>query len=190
MAYKIAVLASTNGTDLQAIIDEMKAGLMPGIELTTVMSNKECYAIERAKEQGYATFVYPQKNRDELMLAKLQELGVDLVVLIGYMRILSSAFVSAFEGRILNVHPSLLPAFAGGMDTNVHEEVLAAGVKETGCTIHIVTNELDAGPIVFQEACSVDPGDTADTLKAKVQAIEKRAYPEVIRQFATKPRHI
>lgn len=195
--FKIAILASTNGTDLQAIIDELEAGKMQGIELAGVLSNKsKCYAIERAKKQGYKTFTFQSKNPDgtkksreafdQEMLKVLKELEVDLVVLVGYMRILSEAFVDAFESRIINVHPSLLPAFAGGMDTNVHEEVIKSGVKETGCTFHLVTKELDAGPILLQKTCTVDPNETPESLKQKVQALEKEWYPEVIRQLAQK----
>jgi len=101
--------------------------------------------------------------------------------MIGYMRIVSAAFVEAWRGRLLNVHPSLLPAFGGMMDTRVHEAVLAAGVAETGCTIHQVTEDVDAGPIVLQKRCPVLPGDTADTLKARVQALEQAAFIEVLK---------
>lgn len=190
MAYKIAVLASTNGTDLQAIIDEMKAGEMPGIELVGVLSNKaDCYAIERARAQGYATFTFDATGKtreqfDEEMIAKLKELQVDLIVCVGYMRIFSAGFVKTFAGKIINVHPSLLPAFAGGMNKSVHEEVLKAGVKETGCTIHFVDESVDGGKIILQKSCPVLPTDTADTLRERVQALEKKWYPEVIRQFA------
>ena len=139
--FKIAILASTNGTDLQAIIDEINDGKMPGIELSMVISNKEnCYALKRAEQQGFKTiFVDPKdKDREEFdteMAEVLEEEEVDLVVLVGYMRILSPAFVKQF--KIINVHPSLIPKFCGKdfFGQNVHEAVLAAGEKETGMTI-------------------------------------------------------
>lgn len=188
--YKIAVLASTRGTDLQAIIDEIKAGTLD-VELTCVLSNKKkCYALERAREQGYeAIFVSSKdKTREEFdleMAQILEEKQVDLIVLVGYMRILSSAFVRKFPNRIINVHPALVPAFCGPdfFDANVHQAVLDRGVKLTGCTIHIVNEECDEGPILLQKTVEVTPEDTPDTLKEKVQTLEKKWYPEVIRWF-------
>ena len=99
------------------------------------------------------------------------------------MRILSEWFVKKYRGHIINVHPSLLPKFAGGMDVNVHEQVLKAGEKETGCTIHFVTEDVDNGPIILQKKVAVLPNDTAETLKERVQAAEKIAYPEAIRMI-------
>ena len=190
--FRIGVLASTKGTDLQAIIDELKDGKMPGIELAVVLSNKKnAYALERARLQEYkAIFVDPKnKTREEydLELAKLlKEHQVDLVVLIGYMRILTPTFVKQFPRRIINVHPALMPKFGGPgfFGSNVHEAVLAAGEKETGCTIHFVEDEVDAGEILVQEKVEVTPDDTPASLKEKVQTLEKKCYPEVIRKFA------
>ncbi|MBI5152708.1 phosphoribosylglycinamide formyltransferase [Candidatus Peregrinibacteria bacterium] len=189
---KIGVLASTKGTDLQAIIDEMKAGHMPGIELAVVVSNKaDAYALERAKSQGYKTvFIDPTgKTREEFdaeLVKVLREHEIQLVCLIGYMRILTPVFVNAFAGRIINVHPALLPKFGGKnfFGANVHEAVLAAHEKETGCTFHFVTEEVDGGPIILQDRVAVEPSDTPDTLKEKVQMLEKKWYPEIIRRFA------
>jgi phosphoribosylglycinamide formyltransferase 1 len=190
--YRIGVLASTKGTDLQAIIDEMKAGKMQCVELAVVISNKkDAYALERAKSQGYkAVFIDPKgksKPEYDMELAKiLKEHGVDLVVLIGYMRILTPEFVHQFPHRIINVHPALIPKFSGPgfYGANVHEEVLKAKEKETGCTIHFVEEEVDAGAIIVQKKVAVNPEDTPETLKDKVQALEKKWYPEVIRWFA------
>jgi len=190
--YKIGVLASTKGTDLQAIIDEMNDGKMPGIELAVVLSNKEdAFALERARNAGFkAVFVNPKgKTREEydLELAHiLKEHNIDLVVLIGYMRILSPGFVRQFPRRIINVHPALMPKFSGPgyFGANVHEAVLKAGEKETGCTIHFVDEGVDTGEIIVQKKVAVTPDDTPDTLKEKVQALEKKWYPEVIRRFA------
>lgn len=192
--FKIAVLASTNGTDLQAIIDEMKAGKMPGIALTAVISNKQdCGALEKARTNNFpAIFIDPaNKTREEfdLEMAKtLQEKEVDLIVLVGYMRILSPEFVHKFPHRIINVHPSLIPKYSGKnfFNKGVHEAVLKAGEKETGMTIHYIDETVDTGAIICQKTCPVSPNDTPETLKDKVQDLEKKYYPEIIRQLAQK----
>lgn len=192
--FRIAVLASTKGTDLQAIIDEMKEGKMSGIELACVISNKrDCYALERAKVQGYKTyFINPKgKTREEFDLEVaeiLEKEKVDLIVLVGYMRILSQKFVRKFKNKIINIHPALIPKFCGKnfFGANVHEAVLKAGEKETGMTIHYVDEGVDTGKIILQKKVRVDPNDTAETLKSKVQALEKKWYPKVIRQLALK----
>lgn len=190
MPFRIAVLASTRGTDLQAIIDEIKAGRLT-VELACVVSNvKNCYALERAHAQGFKThFVDPkEKSRiefDRELVRILKNEKVDLIVLVGYMRILTLYFIGEFRGRIINVHPALLPKF-GGKDfygQNVHEAVLAAGEKETGMTIHFVDEGVDTGKIILQKKCPVLPGDTAETLKNRVQALEKEWYPKVIQMI-------
>lgn len=187
--FRIAVLASTNGTDLQAIINELRADKMPGVELTIVASNKKkCYALKRAKEQGFPTaFISPKgKTREEFdreLAAILDEKQVDLIVLVGYMKILSEWFVDHFKWRIINAHPALLPKFGGPgyFGANVHEAVLKSGDKKTGMTIHFVTKECDAGPIIHQAEVEIEPDDTPDHLKAKVQSLEMKWYPEVVR---------
>lgn len=192
MIFKIAVLASTRGADLQAIIDEMKAGKMPGITLACVISNKkDCYALERARAQGYEIFFIDPEGKsreqfDEEMIKILTEKKVDLVVLVGYMRILSAPFIRKFKNKIINVHPALLPKYGGKnfMDANVHEAVLRNHEKETGMTIHFVDEGVDTGKIILQKTVPVDPQDTPETLKEKVQSLEKKWYPEVIRWFA------
>ncbi|MFC1810110.1 phosphoribosylglycinamide formyltransferase [Patescibacteria group bacterium] len=191
--YRIAVLASTNGTDLQAIIDEMKAGKMEGIELSVVVGNrKSAYALERAREQGFeAVFIDPkEKSREEFdkeTAVILKEKGVDLICLIGYMRILSPWFVREFEGRIINVHPAIdMKKYAGpgAMNLDVHKAVIENHETESGCTIHYVTEGVDEGPIIAQADVVVSPDETPESLKDKVQAQEKLLYPEVIRRFA------
>ena len=111
----------------------------------------------------------------------LKRYKVDLVLLIGFMRILSKSFCQQWKGKILNVHPSLLPKYAGGMDTNVHQEVLNNGEKESGCTIHFVTEDVDCGPILIQKKCSIDKNETVQSLKAKVQKLEGLAFVESIK---------
>ena len=193
---RIAVLASTKGTDLQAIIDELKAGKMPGIELAVVVSNRaKAYALERAKAQDYeAVFIDPKapagkspQEFDAELAATLAKHKVDLVVLVGYMRILTPEFVQKFPRKIINVHPSLMPKFSGPsfMHTSVHEAVIKAGEKATGCTFHYVDEGLDTGEIILQKRVAVSAEDTPETLKEKVQNLEKQWYPEVIRQFAS-----
>lgn len=187
MSFRIGVLASTNGTDLQAIMDEMSAGKMPGIELAVVAGNVEnCGALEKARAFGAkAVFVNPAgKSREEFDAELVKVLGdLDLICLIGYMRILSPVFVRAYEGKIINVHPALMPKYGGPgfYGTNVHEAVLNAGEKETGMTIHFVTEGVDEGPILIQKKVAIETGDTAESLKEKVQALEKKWYPEAIR---------
>lgn len=192
MTYKLAALASTRGTDLQAIIDEMNAGKMPDIELSVVISNKkDCYALQRAHEQGFKTvFIDPaEKTRetfDEEMIKILDEEKVDLVVLVGYMRILTTPFVRHFKNHIINIHPALLPKF-GGKDffgNNVHEAVLKSGDTETGMTIHFVDEGVDTGKIILQKKIAIEKDDTPQSLKQKVQELEKKYYPEVIRQLS------
>ncbi|MBI5754650.1 phosphoribosylglycinamide formyltransferase [Candidatus Peregrinibacteria bacterium] len=189
--FNIAVLASTRGTDLQAIIDDIQSGTLK-VSLQVVVSNKKhCFALKRAKKQGFTTlFANPKgctrETFDQKLIKALETYNIDLVVLVGYMRILSPEFVKRFEGRIINVHPALIPAFSGPnfFGANVHEAVIKSGVKETGCTIHFVTEECDRGPIILQKKVKVAPNDTPETLKEKVQALEKKWYPEVIRWIA------
>jgi phosphoribosylglycinamide formyltransferase-1 len=182
---KLGVLGSTNGTDLQAILDSVASGELNG-EVSVVLSNqKNAYILERAKNHNVPTVFLSHKEKsrkefDDEMTAILKEHAVDLVLLIGFMRILSEKFCQEWQDRLLNVHPSLLPKYAGGMDTNVHEGVLKNGDSETGCTIHFVTDEVDAGPILIQKKCNVEPDETVNTLKTKVQKLEGVAFIEAI----------
>jgi phosphoribosylglycinamide formyltransferase-1 len=188
MSLKVAVLGSTRGAALQGILDALAAGTLD-VELVLVASDKSAAPIlERAASAGITTkHLDPtglkRAEFDALVSAALKQAGAELVLLIGYMRIVSTGFVATWRGRLLNVHPSLLPAFGGMMDKSVHEAVLAAGVAETGCTIHQVTEDVDAGPIVLQKRCPVLPGDTPETLKARVQALEQSAFVEVLRNW-------
>lgn len=193
LPMNICVLASTNGTDLQAIIDEMKAGKMPGIELKFVLVDREdCGAAEKAKKAGIPLiFLNPlgpdgkkleREAYDRLLATQCQAYGIDLIVLVGWMRILSPWFVRQFPKKIVNVHPSLLPKYPG-MDLNVHEEVLKNAEKESGMTIHYVDEGVDTGEILLQKTVVIEQGETVDSLKKKVQELEKFWYPEVIRRL-------
>lgn len=188
---QIAVLASTRGTDLQAIIDEIKAGKLKNVEIACVASNvKNCYALERAHNHKIKTYFVDPKEKsriefDRELATILKGEKVDLIVLVGYMRILTPYFVGEFRGRIINVHPSLLPKFSGKnfFGQNVHSAVLASGDRETGMTIHFVEENVDTGKIILQKTCPVLPDDTPETLKDRVQALEKEWYPKVIQMF-------
>ena len=183
---RLGVLGSTNGTDLQAILDAVSAGELDA-DVAVVISNRTgAYILERAEINNVPAFFISRKGKkreefDGEITAVLKEHGVDLVLLIGFMRILSPEFCRVWQDRILNVHPSLLPKYAGGMDINVHEEVLKNKDMETGCTIHFVNELVDAGPILIQKKCNVDPDDTVDSLKTKVQTLEGEAFIEAIK---------
>ena len=192
--FKLGILASTKGTDLQAIIDEIKAGKMPGIEIAVVISNrKNAFALERAYANGIkAIFIDPKGKSSEAydneLADALKEEQVDLVCLIGYMKILTPTFVQQFRRKIINVHPALMPKFSGPgfFGSNVHEEVLKAHETETGCTFHFVDEGVDTGEIIMQQKVTISPNENAETLKNKVQALEKKWYPEIIRRLAAK----
>ena len=181
----LGVIGSTNGTDLQVVLDAIGSGEL-NAEVSVVLSNqKNAYILERAENHNIpAVFISPKgksrKEFDDEMTAILQEYGVNLALLIGFMRILSEEFCWKWQNKLLNVHPSLLPKYAGGMDTNVHEEVLENGDTETGCTIQFVTEEVDRGQILIQKKCAVAFDDTVDTLKIKVQQLEGEAFIEAI----------
>lgn len=182
----IVVLVSGSGSNLQAIIDATQAGLP--VDIRAVISNKmDAYGLERARRAGIPTQVlnhkdYADRESYDAALAQIIDgCGAELVVLAGFMRILSDGFVRRYEGRMLNIHPSLLPRHRG-LDT--HARALAAGDDEHGATVHFVSPELDAGPIVMQARVPVEPGDSPESLAARVLREEHRIYPEAIRWFA------
>ncbi len=186
---RLGVLGSTKGTDLQAILDAIQRGELDA-EVAVVISNrKKAYILERAQNYRVPALFIPHKGKvreefDRELTAVLRQYDVDLILLIGFMRILSAEFCREWAGRVLNVHPSLLPKYAGSMDTNVHEQVLQNKDPVTGCTIHLVTAEVDRGPIVLQKQCAVDPIDTPESLKAKVQQLEGEAFIEILNCYA------
>ena len=186
---KLGILGSTNGTDLQAIFEAEKTKKL-NAKVNVVISNKEnAYILKRAKNHGVPAVFINHKNKkrkdfDSEISIELKKNNIDLILLIGFMRILSAEFCNAWQGKILNVHPSLLPKYSGGMDINVHDEVIANGDKESGCTIHFVTEELDSGPILIQRKCKVINGETAETLKSKVQHLEGLAFVEAINKLS------
>ena len=188
MTLKVGVLGSTKGTALQGVIDAFEAGRLDA-KIVLIVSNKPGAPIfERAaKHRIQSLLIDPagltREAYDEKVTAAFTQARAEVILLIGYMRIVSPAFVKAWEGRLINVHPSLLPAFGGKMNKDVHRAVLDSGVKHTGCTIHIVTDEVDAGPVLLQKKCDVLPGDTVDGLKDRVQALERQAFVEVLQKW-------
>lgn len=186
-ATRAAVLISGGGSNLQAFIDAVAAGDLD-LELAVVISNRaDAGGLERARTAGIATRCVPSRgaaNResyDEQLATELDRHAPDLIILAGFMRILSGAFVSRYAGRILNIHPSLLPLYPG-LDT--HARALAAGDAEHGCTVHFVTEELDGGPPIMQARVRVMPGDDAETLAARVLEVEHQVYPQTAALFA------
>jgi phosphoribosylglycinamide formyltransferase 1 len=186
---KLGILGSTRGTDMLALVSAIKQQQMSAT-LEVVLSNKkDALILARARDFHVpAQFVDPtgltREAYDQQLTELLHKYCVDLVVLIGYMRILSSRFVNAWRDKIINVHPSLLPAFAGSMNNDVHQQVLAGGHKETGCTVHYVTEDIDAGPVLVQKRCMVLNDDTVESLKARVQELEGNALIEAISNIA------
>jgi phosphoribosylglycinamide formyltransferase-1 len=182
----VVVLISGSGSNLQALIDGAQRDLP--IRIRAVISNvADAFGLERARRAGIETRVldhrgFPDRDAyDAALAALIDELEPGLIVLAGFMRILTPAFVAHFRGRMLNIHPSLLPRFRG---LHTHERALAAGETVHGASVHFVTAELDGGPVVLQARVPVEPGDDPDRLAARVLAQEHRIYPQVVRWFA------
>jgi len=184
--FRLVVLASGSGTNLQAILDTLHG--REGIEVAGVGSDKPAaLALERAREAGVDTAVFPRDDyagreaRDVAMAAWVEARGADLVVLAGYMQLLSPAFVARFRDRVVNVHPALLPAFPG---LDAIGQALAAGVEVTGVTVHFVDEGVDTGPAIVQREVAVPPGRDRDRLEEAIHAVEHELYPEAIRMIA------
>ncbi len=186
-ALRVAVLASGRGSNFEAIAKAVKAGRLPVTVAVLVSDRAGIGAMAIARAHGIETlFVdpkqYPSREaHDKAVIAALEERRVGLVCLAGYMRLLSAAFVKHFDGRLLNIHPALLPAFPG---LHAQRQALAHGVKVSGATVHFVDEGTDTGPIVLQAAVPVLPGDTEQTLSERILAEEHRIYSEAIRLFA------
>ena len=184
---RVAILISGRGSNMVSLIEAARAPDYPA-EIVLVLSNRpDAAGLVRAREAGIPAGAidhkaFPDRARfDAALQAELEAAGVELIVLAGFMRILTDAFVEAWAGRMINIHPSLLPLFKG---THTHERALDAGVRLHGCTVHYVVPELDAGPIVAQAAVPVLPGDDADTLSARVIVQEHRLYPAALALIA------
>ena len=197
---KIAVLVSGGGTNLQAIIDAIENGSLKNVKIVKVISNKEgAYALERAKNHGIdASCISPKTfaSRDEYFTAMEDEIkgaGADLIVLAGFLVVLSDSFVKSFEGRIINIHPSLIPSFCGDgfYGLKVHEEALKRGVKVTGATVHFVDEGTDTGPIIIQKAVYIENGATPEVLQKRVmEQAEWIILPKAIQAIADGRVHV
>jgi phosphoribosylglycinamide formyltransferase-1 len=178
------VLLSGRGSNFEALADSVAARRIPGAEIAIVIGNREdAPGLARAAERAIPAKAIPSKGLareayDKIVVAELQKAGVGLVCLAGFMRLLSPYFVAAFPGRIMNIHPSLLPSFPG---LEAQRQALEYGVKFTGCTVHLVDETLDAGPILAQSVVQVNDDDTAETLSARILAEEHRLYTEAVR---------
>ncbi|WP_312354885.1 phosphoribosylglycinamide formyltransferase [Aminipila sp.] len=186
---RIAVLVSGGGTNLQAVIDSIEAGRIKEAEIACIISsNPEAFAIKRGIKHGIKTIVIDKKQypamslRTKAIIAALQEERTDLVVLAGYMSVLESELVQAYKGRIINIHPSLIPKFCGKgfYGQHVHKAVLAAGEKVSGATVHFVDEGVDTGPIIMQKQVPVLEGDTPEQLAERVLKVEHEILTEAI----------
>lgn len=187
MRVKTAVLISGNGSNLQALMDAAAVSDYPA-QIALVISNQAAaYGLERAKKAGIPTQViahrdYPSREAfDQAMDAVLTAQSIELVCLAGFMRILSDGFVTRWQGRLINIHPSLLPAYKG---MHTHARALEAGERQHGATVHWVTPDLDSGEIIAQAALDILPGDTAESLEQRVHTLEHQLYPQALRKVA------
>jgi len=186
MKKRIAVLASGRGSNFQAVIDAIAAGKIPASCVALITDNPKAYAIERAEMAGIPVKVidftsFPSREAyDRALLAAMQEARADLFVLAGYMRILAPSVVQAFPGRMVNIHPALLPSFTG---LHAQRQAVLHGVKVAGCTVHFVDESLDGGPIILQYCVPVMDDDDEDTLADRILEREHVAFPEAIRLF-------
>ena len=191
---KIAVMVSGGGTNLQAIIDAVESGELTGVSIDVVISNKkDAYALERAKKHGIEGVCISPKEYDSkesygrYLAGYLKDRGIDLVVLAGFLVVLPENFIDDFAGRIINIHPSLIPSFCGDgfYGLKVHEAALARGVKVTGATVHYVDAGTDTGPIILQKAVEVMEGDTPEILQKRVmEQAEWKILPKAIQMIA------
>jgi phosphoribosylglycinamide formyltransferase-1 len=185
---RLGVLVSGKGTNLQAILDAIARGELDATVAYVACNHRGAQAMERARKAGVPVGLYVQQEygtreaQQRAIAGKLVDEGVEQVVLAGWDRVLTREFVAAFEGRIINVHPSLLPAFSGGL--HAIAEALRYGVKITGCTVHFVTNDLDEGPIIAQAAVAVLEDDTVETLAERIHAEEHRILVQSLKALA------
>ena len=186
----LGVLGSGSGSNMQAILDAIDAGTLDARIALVLSDRPEAFILERARVRGIPTGVidcgrfqtkFPEDSQAETA-RQLRDAGVELVCLAGFLRLVKCPLLDAFPGRILNIHPSLLPAFPG---LESWKQALNAGAKEAGCTVHLVDDGMDTGPIILQEAVPILPDDTAESLHARIQIVEHRLYPAAITQIAS-----
>lgn len=183
--FRIGILISGRGSNMVALIDAAESGMIPQAEVAVVISDQPAaMGLAKARERGIETVVVERRGRsreehDRDIVAALRDRNIDLICLAGYMRILSNEFIEAFRGRILNIHPSLLPSFPG---LEPQQQALDNGVEFSGCTVHFVDETLDGGPIVAQRVVPVLEGDTAEALSARILEQEHQLYPQAVAQ--------
>jgi phosphoribosylglycinamide formyltransferase-1 len=187
----IGILISGRGSNMVALVDAVKSGEIPHSEVAVVISDKPNAAgLEKAKERGVETVIIERKGRtreqhDAEIIAELNRRGVELICLAGYMRLLSCEFIQAFPNKIINIHPSLLPSFPG---LDAQAQALEHGVKITGCTVHYVNEDLDAGPIILQRVVEVRDNDTVETLSTRILQQEHPAYVDAVKKLVAEQR--
>lgn len=183
---KIGILISGRGSNMVALVDAVKSGEIPASNVAVVISDKpQAAGLQKARERGIEALVIERNGRsreehDAQIVGELKKRGVELVCLAGYMRVLSPSFVQAFPNRIINIHPSLLPSFPG---LDAQQQALDAGVEVTGCTVHYVDELLDHGPVILQREVPRLPGDTVETLSARILAEEHSVYVEAVKKI-------
>ncbi len=181
---KIVILISGRGSNMEALINAAASPDFPAEIIGVISNNPDAKGLEKAKEKNIKTKIINHKNYDNkqdfetAIIEYLALLKPDLICLAGFMRILSSDFIKHYPNKIINIHPSLLPKFKG---LNTHKRAIEAGEKESGCTVHYVTPEMDAGPIILQRSVTIESGDTEETLAKKILEQEHKAYPEAIK---------
>lgn len=191
--FKIGVLVSGGGSNLQSIIDKSQSGELQ-CKVEVVIGDRECYGVERAKEAGIDGYTLDRKVLKKELCREIDKIvserGIDLIVLAGFLSIIDEVFVNKWKGRIINIHPSLLPKFGGpGMyGTRVHEAVLKAGEQESGCTVHYVDTGVDSGEIIAQKRVKVLEGDTPEILQKRVLVEEHKLLPESIAKIISERR--
>ncbi|HRI02536.1 MAG TPA: phosphoribosylglycinamide formyltransferase [Pyrinomonadaceae bacterium] len=186
---KIGILISGRGSNMVAIVDAVNSGEIADAEVAVVISDKtDAAGLDKARDRGVETVVVerrgrPREEHDAEIISELQKRSVELVCLAGYMRLLSPSFVQAFPNKIINIHPSLLPAFPG---LDAQRQAFDAGVKVTGCTVHFVDELLDHGEVILQQPVAVHEGDTVETLSARILEEEHRLYVAAVKMMASK----
>jgi len=182
----IAVFCSGNGSNFQAIVDAKNKGLFQADITLMVCDNPDAYAVKRAKNEGIPRLIVNRKDfsskqaLEEKIVESLEEKRIGLICLAGYMRLLSPEFVQRYAGKIINVHPALLPAFKGA---DAIRDAIDYGIKVSGVTVHFVTEEVDAGPIILQEVVEIEDSDSKESLEEKIHSAEHRLYPQAIKLF-------
>ena len=184
---RVVVLISGNGSNLQAIIDSIQEHKLPVHIVAVFSNNPDAFGLQRANKASIPTVVInhreyaTREQYDQSLMQQIDSYQPNLIVLAGFMRILTDEFVNHYPGRMINIHPSLLPKYKG---TKTHQRVLEAGDHEHGCSVHYVTPELDSGPVIMQAKIAIEPRDTEETLKQKIHMQEHHIYPEAIRWIA------